>query len=219
MRLDLPPAALAPLALLLLGPACGDPGGGGTDSGNALTAQLAVQAEGASVGARDVSGVTQAWMNLAELEFAPCVGGEDAEVDYEGAYEIDLLGDGALPEVELSFDTVCELEFEAEPGPPDGDSVLSGITVYVEGTTLGGLDFVVASDASWEFEVEEELPLADALNRFALLFDVDRWFDGVDPDAGVVEGGTVFIDDANNADLLSLIEANIADSARLIAEG
>lgn len=212
-------AALPLLALLLLGPGCGDPGGAGTDSGNALTAQLAIAAEGDAVSARGVATVSGAWMNLAELEFAPCDGGADVEIDYEGAFAVDILEGTPLPVVELSFDTVCELEFEAEPAPTDGDSELSGLTVYIEGTTLAGRDLMVASAASWEFEIEEEVPLAEALNRFSLLFDVDRWFDGVEPDDGTVEGGVVFIDGVRNSDLLLLIEANIAESARLIAEG
>jgi|GEM_PF-5323603 len=203
------------LALPLV--ACDPNGGQGTDSGNALTASLTVSADGAAIGGRDVANITTAWMTLEKGEFEGC-DGDDEEVDYEGPLAVDLLSDQVLGEIELSFTTVCELEFYISAAPDDFDPVLAGRTLYVEGTTNGGVPFELSSERTWEFEVEEELTLAEALNRFTLLFDTDLWFRSLDPDDGELTDGTVVIDEQNNPGLLFVFEDNVEDSANLFED-
>jgi hypothetical protein len=206
--------------LLALVWGCGPGGGQGTDSGNALTASLTVTADGAAVGGRDVASISVALMTLQEAEFEGCEG-EDAEIDYPGPDPIDLLANQGLGEIELSFETVCELEFAIGPGPADfaAEPRLAGTTLYVEGTTNTGASFVLSSAGEWEFEAEEQMTLTEALNTFVLLFDTDVWFDGLDPDDGVAGAdGTIVIDADTNADLLAIFEANVIDSASLAGE-
>jgi hypothetical protein len=205
------------LSLLLLS-GCVATDGQGTDTGNALRADMVIGGEGLAISeARDVQAVTVARMNIRELELSPCTSDEADELEYPGPFAVDLRDPQPLVEVELAYETVCELEFYIEPsGIPDDP--LDGVALYLEGRSQTGQSFVLASDGGWEFEIEEELPLQDALNRFLLLFDVDAWFADVDPDAGVPTGDTVFIDADNNTDLLELFEANIANTARFELE-
>jgi len=206
--------ALAALPLLLA--ACGPGGGLGTDSGNAFTAQLSVGSEGLlAAGARDVASVTGAWGALHELEFKPCDGQSDVEVDYEGEHLVDLLGGETLGEVELDFDVVCELEFELEIGEEGEAHPVDGFTLRLDGVTSAGADFSIRSVAEWKFEVEEELPLQDALNRLTLLFDLDQWLEGLDPDLGTPTGDLIVVDSTTNPDLLDVFEDNVGQSARL----
>lgn len=200
------------LALTLLLTACA-PEGQGTQTGNALRADLVIGGEGLAITeARDVEIVSLAQMNVGEVEFSPCTNNEEDELEYPGPYAVDLRDPQPLPEVTLAYDVVCEYEFYIEP---DAD----GTTLYLEGDSLTGQPWTLTSAGSWEYEIEEETTLVDALNRFFVLFDVDAWFDGVDPDDGVANAeGTVVIDGESNTDLLELFEANLADSARLEVE-
>ncbi len=195
-------AAVALLPLLLVG--C-DPGGQGTDSGNAFQAALTVAGEGALVtGARDVASITSAELYLTEVELKPCAdGGEDEEIDYEGEYTADLLGGTSLGAVDLGIDSVCSVETEADPP--------SGPTIRIEGTSTGGSPFLIQSEETWEWEIESEVALQqDVLNQLFLLFDLDQWLDGVDPDLGTPGGdGVILIDHDNNSDLLDAFEENV----------
>jgi hypothetical protein len=210
MRHD-PRILLVSLALVTFA-GCEPPGGSGTDSGNAFQAQLTVAGEGAlASGARGVGTLSRATLHLNEVEFEPCEGaGEDAEVDYEGDYTSDLLAGSDLGVVELSIASICEVKVEAEDEP----------SIVIEGDTTGGAAFALTSDRNWEFRVESEVDLgADALNRVALLFDLDAWLDGVDADLGVAgDDGVIRIDDANNSELLDLFEDNVQASGRFERE-
>ncbi len=202
---------LLPLLFLV---ACNPNGGQGTDIGNAM--QLSVAAEGQVLSeARDVAQISEAWMNVSKFEIAACSAGEEVETYFEGPFTVDLLADQSLGEVDVSFDTICELEFYAEPASVASDPIGSGVSIYLEARSPLGNDVIVNSAFDDEFEVEEELTLQQALNRLTVLFDVDLWFDGVDPDSGVIDGGTIFIDADNNADLLQDFEDNVRASARL----
>ena len=197
-------AILAALpGLLLLG--C-DPGGQGTDSGNAFQAALTVAGEGALITpAREVATLERAELYLTEVEFYPCAGGgEDNEIDYQGEYTADLLLGTDLGSVDLGIDSVCTVETEAEPP--------TGPTIRIEGTSTGGSDFVIESVEEWEWEIESEVALQqDVLNQLFLLFDLDQWLDGVDPDLGTPGGdGVIVIDANNNTDILDAFEANVA---------
>ncbi len=209
------PESLLSLVLLC---GCLPDGGQGTDTGNALRADLIVGGEGLAISqARDVQAVTAAHMNINGLEIKPCDAGEEDELEYPGPFAVDLRDPQPLPEITLAYDLVCELEFHVEPNPADGEPV-DGLTLYLEGRTNTGQPFAVSSGAQWEFEIEEELSLQDALNRFRVLFDVDLWFDGIDPDDGDLTVDTVLIDADHNADLLAVFEANVAESARMELE-
>ena len=205
--------ALSALSLLA---ACAPAGGAGTDSGNALTAELTILGEGDLLsGAREVTSIQGAWIAASELEFRPCQeGGEDVETDYAGNFVIDLAAGETLGTTELDFDTVCRLEFELERADAPGEP-MDGLSLRVDGTTAGGLPFSVQSERRWEFEILEELPLQEAMNRLDLLFDANRWFDDIDPDLGEVTEGTVLIDGAHNAELLDVFEDALEASARL----
>ncbi len=201
------------LPLLLLA-ACNPNGGQGTDIGNAM--QLSVAAEGQVISeARDVAQISEAWMNVSKFEFAACGAGEEVETYFEGPFDVDLLANQSLGEVDLAFDTICELEFYTEPAPADSPPLSSGVSIYLEARSALGNDVIVNSAFDDEFEVEEELTLQQALNRLTVLFDVDLWFDGIDPDSGVIDGGTILIDSDNNADLLQDFEDNVRASARM----
>ena len=203
------------LTLLLVG-CVGD--GQGTDTGNAFRADLVVGGAGLAISeARDVQAVTVARMNIDQLELKPCSAGEEDELEYPGPFAVDLRDPQPLPEIELAYEAVCELEFYVEPSPADGDPV-DGLSLYLEGRSSSGQAFVLTSIQPWEFEIEEELTLQEALNRFRVLFDVDAWFDGLDPDDGVLSGDTVFIDESSNADLLAIFEANVVDTASVELE-
>ena len=199
------------LLLALFLPACAPPGGEGTDSGNAFQAALTVAGEGDLVGttARGVDSLTSAELLLNEVNFYSCdAPGEAGEVEYEGDYTSDLLAGTDLGTIELDVDSVCGVEVEAERSP----------TIVIEGTTTNGADFVVISDRNWEWEIEGTVPLqpGDVLNRIQLLFDLDAWLDGVDPDTGVPGGdGVIEISDDANDDLLDLFEDNVSATGRL----
>ena len=201
------------LPLLLAGCAL-DPGQG-TDTGNALRADLVVGGEGLAISqARDVEAILVARMNIHTIELKPCDLSDDDELEYDGPFAVDLRDPQPLQEIELAYDAVCELEFEIEPGLAEGDPV-DGLSLYLEGRSASGQAFSLASTAAWEVEIEEQLTLHEALNRFRILFDTDRWFDGLDPDTGTLDGDTVVIDALNNADLLAVFEQNVADTARM----
>ena len=203
------------LILLLVGCA---PEGQGTDTGNAFRADLLVGGAGLAISeARDVQAVTLARMNIDEIELKPCSSGEEDELEYPGPFVVDLRDPQPLPEIELAYDTVCELEFYVEPSPAEGDPV-DGLSLALEGRSNTGRAFTLDSTQAWEFEIEEELTLQEALNRFVVLFDVDAWFEGLDPDEGVLTGDTVVIDANSNADLLALFDANVANSASVELE-
>jgi hypothetical protein len=203
-----------PLLIVLLA-GCLPDGGQGTDTGNALRADLVVGGEGLAISqARDVQAVTYARMHIDTIELKPCVATELDELEYPGPFVVDLRDPQPLPEITLAYDTVCELELHVEPNPAEGDPI-DGLSLYLEGRTNTGAPFTLASEQAWEYEIEEEIPLQDTLNRFRVLFDVDRWFAGIDPDDGVLTGDTVVIDGDSNPDLLAAFEANVADSPRV----
>ena len=201
------------LPLLLLA-ACTPEGGQGTDIGNAL--QLVVAAEGLTIAeARDVSEITEAWMNVRQFELASCAGGTEIETYFEGPFSVDLLANEPLGEVELAFDTICEAEFYLDRAPVDSPPLVEDTSLYLEARSPLGNDVVVSSRRTEEFEVEEELTLQQALTQLSVLFDVDSWFEGVDVDSGDIDGGTIFIDDDRNPDLLDAFEENVRASARM----
>ncbi len=213
-------APLLVLGSLLLMTSCvPDPGGGGTDSGNAFRAGLTVSGEGSTIsGARGVQEVTSAHLLLEKIEFKTCADaqGDDDEIDYEGPFDVDLLAGLQLSEIELGIDAICGLELETEV---TGTGDLAGLTVLVEGISTAGVPFRVQSAMEFEVEVEGDEVLGDALNAFALLFDVDLWFADADPDLGTVVGGEILISDTSNPTLLAAFEADLLTSARLALEG
>lgn len=217
MRSQAPTIALG--SLLLMTSCVVDPGGGGTDSGNAFRAGLTVSGEGSAIsGARGVQEITVARLILDKVEFEKCADsqGEDDEIDYEGPFDVNLLTGLDLGEIELGIDAICGLELETED---TGTGDMTGLTVLVEGLTTAGVPFRVETAMEFEVEVEGEEPLGDALNAFVLLFDVDLWFATSDPDTGDVVGGEIMISEASNPDLLAAFEADFVTSARLALEG
>ena len=208
-------------SLLLMTSCITDPGGGGTDSGNAFRASLTVSGEGNAIStpARAVEEVTLARLILDKVEFEKCADseGEDDEIDYEGPFDVDLLTGLALGEIDLGFDAICGVELETEDVLGTGD--MEGLTVLVEGTSTAGVPFRVESDMEFEVEVEGDEPLGDALNSFVLLFDVDIWFANTDPDLGDIVGGEILISSTSNPTLLATFEEDLGTSARLALEG
>lgn len=209
MRSQVPGVVLTSFLLITGCPT--DPGGGGTDSGNAFRAALTVQGEGDAITtARGVAEITLATLVLDTIEFQGCGEGEDDEIDYEGPFDVDLLTGLELPEIDLGVTAICGLELETEE--PDG------FTVVVEGTSTAGVPFRVETDFEFEVEVEGDEDLTESLNTFVLLFDVDAWFANADPDTGVVDNGEILISSTSNADLLATFEADLVTSARLALE-
>ncbi|MCO4768682.1 MAG: hypothetical protein KDA24_01535 [Deltaproteobacteria bacterium] len=204
--------SFALLCFLIAG--CAPPGGNGTDSGNAFQAALTVAGEGALItSAREVADLSSAQLFLTEVEMEPCAGGgEDSETDYEGDFTTDLLLGTDLGTIDLSIDSVCTLEVESEPA--------SGPSIRIEGVSTGGQDFVIESSQQWEFEVESDVALqADTLNQLFLLFDLDVWLDGVDPDQGTPNAeGVIEIDSVYNSDILAVFEANVATTGSVDSE-
>ncbi len=207
-------------SLFLMTSCVTDPGGGGTDSGNAFRASLTVSGEGnaISTSARGVEEVSLARLVLDKIEFEKCANseGEDDEIDYEGPFDVDLLTGLTLGEIDLGIDAICGVELETEDV---GTGDMAGLTVLVEGMSTAGVPFRVETDMEFEVEVEGDEPLGEALNSFVLLFDVDIWFANTDPDLGDIVGGEILISSTSNPTLLPTFEADLLTSARLALEG
>jgi hypothetical protein len=177
--------------------------------------------------------LTETRVVLSELRFrmTGSGNGEAGEANFMGPYVADLLLDQTTPtlgtvripkgrysRVELILE---RLDVEEVPeGISPADPII-GHSFYLGGTRQDGTPFLASLNLSEELFLESTNGFDLGQNgptHLFLAFDLSSWFAGVDLDSAQVSGATIYIDEANNTELLDLLKENVKDSADLFRD-
>jgi hypothetical protein len=198
----------------------------GTDTGNPFTQPLTVHAHSSNPGEVTIviadggAVVTEAWISIDVVGLSEeC--GTPPETSVGSLDVADYAKSEALARpFEVQENRYCELQVPwgraaaGGPAPAEADDT----AIYLVGSSASGTKFVLRSALTGTVSVSaigESFELREDLGGLFMGFDLAKWFRGVDLTDADVTGDTIVIDTTNNADLLTLFEANVADGIEL----
>jgi hypothetical protein len=149
----------------------------------------------------------------------------DKSLKFHGPYIYDAIAgamEGDAPAVDLNDGSYRRIEFKLKRNvtAEDTDPILGNVFV-IRGTVMKGeesVPFEITWHSAMNFRLRGEKAFkveAEGESKLAIVFDVTKWFDGIDMTAATAaDDGMIYINKKSNKDILKQLRKNIKMNTR-----